>query len=118
VLSECSADDLRRVVAAADPIVADGGLTVQPPSRSRWVYLLLEGASAVTCDDTAYVVSAGDLVGARAALSGRCPIVGIQTLEPSRFFVLPGATFLALVRTRPTLAFGIARHLADDPGMA
>ena len=118
VLIDCSPSDVRRLMAAADPVVADGGLTVQAPCHSRWVYLLLDGAFAVSCDDTAYVVSAGDAVGVRAALSGRTPIVGIQTLEPSRFLVVPAATFVGLLRTRPTLAFGIARHLADDHGMA
>jgi hypothetical protein len=118
VLSDCTRDDLRRVLAAADPVVADGGLTVQAPSRSRWVYLLVDGALAVTCDSTAYVVSAGDAVGVRAALAGRCPLVGIQTLEPSRFLVFPAGTFVAMLRTRASLAFGVARCLADDPGMA
>jgi CRP-like cAMP-binding protein len=118
VLADCSDTDVRRLTAVADPVVADGGLTVQAPCRARWVYLLLDVDFAVTCDVTAFVVTAGDAVGVRAALSGRTPIVGIQTLEPSRFLVVPAAAFVNLLRTRPTLAFGIARHLADDPGMA
>jgi CRP-like cAMP-binding protein len=118
VLADCSPTDVRRLVAISDPVVADGGLTVQDLCRSRWVYLLLDGAFAVTCDDTAYVVSAGDAVGVRAALSGRSPIVSIQTLEPSRFLVVPAASLLGLLRTQPTLAFAVARHLADDHGMA
>lgn len=118
VLADCTRDDLRRIVAASDPVVADGGLTVQELNRARWVYLLLEGAFAVVCDDAAYVVSAGDAVGARAALSGRVPVVGIHTLEASRFLVLPAVAFLSLLRSSATLTLGIARHLADDPGMA
>jgi len=118
VLADCTTADLRHLIAIADPVIADSGLTVQPASRARWVYFLTEGALVVTCDDDTYVVPAGDIVGARAALSGRSPLVSIQTLEPSRLLVLPSAAFLALLHTQPALAIGVARHLADDPGMA
>lgn len=118
VLADCTNADLRHLTAMADPVIADSGLTVQAPSRARWVYLLTEGALAVSCEDDTYVVPAGDVVGARAALSGRTPVVGIQTLEPSRLLVLSSATFLSLLRAHPLLAIGVARHLADAPGMA
>lgn len=118
VLADCTSADIRHLLAVSDPVIADSGLTLQARSRARWVYFLTDGALAVSCDDTAYVVPAGDVVGARAALSGRTPVVGIQTLEPSRLLVVSSATLLSLLRSHPALAIGVARHLADAPGMA
>jgi hypothetical protein len=105
---------VRRLVRIGDVVVADAGVVVQPACRPLWVYFVLDGMLAVTCDDGTYVVGAGELVGARAALSGRQPVVGIESLSPCRFFVLASQGFQSMMRQHAGLAFGVARHLADS----
>ena len=74
------------------------------------------GSLAVSTKEHAFVFGAGTAVGARSALTGHIPLAAVVALDRVCIFVIDRREFDCAMRTTPSIAYGIARQLADDPG--
>jgi len=116
VFGACSTQELYRIQGRGDVVAVEGGKLVQEAARLQWVYIAFDGTLAIVGGEHACVVDSGGVIGARTALVGDPPTVSVTALTDATFFVTTTREFLGLLHRSPGLGFGIARHLAAEPG--
>lgn len=116
VFGACSTQELYRIQRQGDVVEVEGGVVVQEASRLQWVYIPLGGTLTMTAGEQVCVVGSSGVIGARTALIGNPPTVSVVALANATFFVTTTRKFLGLLHRSPGLGFGIARHLAEEPG--
>lgn len=116
VFSLCTPYELQRIHRRGETMAIESGVVIQPMMRLHWVYVVAEGTVAVDTGDQAFVFGAGTAVGARSALTGHIPLAAVVALDSVCIFVIDRRELVSAMRTTPSIAYGIARQLADDPG--
>jgi hypothetical protein len=116
VFSLCTQSELQRIHQRGETMAIESGVVIQPMMRLNWVYVVAEGTVAVDTGDHAFVFGSGTAVGARSALTGHVPLATVVALARVCIFVIDGRELVGAMRTTPSIAYGIARQLADDPG--
>jgi hypothetical protein len=116
VFSLCTPCELQRIHRRGETMAIESGVVIQPMMRLHWVYVVAEGGVAVDTGDRAFVFGAGAAIGARSALTGDIPLAAVIALDSVCVFIIDRRELVCVMQTTPSIACGIGRQLADEPG--